>query len=399
MNRSLLLILIGLSLFLVPSATQAEGEDSTVFREDIPADTTIVTTASGLKYSVLREGTGAEKPASGEKVRVHYTGWTTDGKVFDSSRKRGKPAEFLVGQLVPGWNEALKLMTVGSRFKLTIPPALAYGASGRPPTIPPNATLIFDMELLDIVTMPKFHEGAPDTKIKTESGLVYWMLEAGKGDPIAAGLGVEIEFALFNTKGALVACSQQRGEMFRGTAASMPFPFLHELLPLMRLGGSLWCEVPPQLGLGARGAGPLIPPTATSVWKITVKSTFVIDVPEFSMPAKENLKTTASGLQYEVIREGEGASPIMYQFVTCHYAGWLTDGTLFDASYLRGKEASFMLGRVIPGWNEGLQMMKPGAIYKFVIPGKLAYGPQGRPPKIGPNATLVFQVHLIKLGQ
>ena len=97
--------------------------------------------------------------------------------------------------------------------------------------------------------------------------------------------------------------------------------------------------------------------------------------------------------------EGTGKQPAMGRKVTVHYAGWLTDGTLFDASYSRGEMATFRLGEVIPGWNEGLCLMKEGAIYKFTIPGDLAYGPRGSPPSIPPNATLVFVVELSKVGE
>ena len=83
--------------------------------------------------------------------------------------------------------------------------------------------------------------------------------------------------------------------------------------------------------------------------------------------------------------------------VMVHYAGWLTDGTLFDSSYGRGEEMEVQLGRVIRGWNEGLQLMKPGSTYRFVIPPELAYGAQAAGPKIGPNSTLVFLIKLVKV--
>jgi FKBP-type peptidyl-prolyl cis-trans isomerase FklB len=109
----------------------------------------VVTTPSGLQYTVLNEGTGA-KPLASEKVKVHYHGTTIDGKVFDSSVNRGTPAEFGVTQVIKGWIEALQLMPVGSKWKLFIPADLAYGAQG-PPNIGPNQVLIFDVELLEIV--------------------------------------------------------------------------------------------------------------------------------------------------------------------------------------------------------------------------------------------------------
>ncbi|MEE2886406.1 MAG: FKBP-type peptidyl-prolyl cis-trans isomerase [Planctomycetota bacterium] len=113
------------------------------------------------------------------------------------------------------------------------------------------------------------------------------------------------------------------------------------------------------------------------------------------MSAPDKTKATASGLKYEVIRAGKGKNPTAAQTVKVHYAGWLTDGTLFDSSHARGEPVEFQLNRVISGWTEGIQLMKPGGVYKFTIPGKLGYGPQGSPPKIGPNATLVFHVELI----
>ena len=114
-------------------------------------DNKVVTTASGLKYVVLNEGTGAT-PKTGQTVVVHYTGTLEDGTKFDSSRDRGQPFSFTlgVGQVIKGWDEGLSTMKVGDRRKLTIPPELGYGARGAGGTIPPNATLIFDVELLKI---------------------------------------------------------------------------------------------------------------------------------------------------------------------------------------------------------------------------------------------------------
>ncbi len=120
--------------------------------------------------------------------------------------------------------------------------------------------------------------------------------------------------------------------------------------------------------------------------------------PTFSMPLKDKLKSTPSGLQYEIVKQGTGKAPRSTDSVTVHYSGWLTNGTAFDSSYKRGAPASFPLNRVIAGWTEGLQLMKEGGTAKFVIPPQLGYGARGAPPTIGPDATLVFQVELIKVG-
>jgi FKBP-type peptidyl-prolyl cis-trans isomerase len=108
----------------------------------------VVTTASGLQYKILKAGTGS-KPTSDQQVKVHYTGKLLDGKVFDSSVERGEPAVFGVTQVIPGWVEALQLMTVGSKWELYIPSDLAYGPQGNQ-GIPGNSLLIFEVELLGI---------------------------------------------------------------------------------------------------------------------------------------------------------------------------------------------------------------------------------------------------------
>ncbi len=110
----------------------------------------VKTTASGLQYKVIKEGKGA-KPAATDKVKVNYEGRLINGKVFDSSIQRGKPAEFPVNRVIPGWTEALQLMTVGSKYELYIPAKLAYGMRGAGADIGPNETLIFSVELLDII--------------------------------------------------------------------------------------------------------------------------------------------------------------------------------------------------------------------------------------------------------
>lgn len=120
------------------------------FLEKNKKEAGVVTLPSGLQYKVLKEGTG-KKPKATDKVQCHYEGMLLDGSVFDSSIKRGEPAVFGVNQVIQGWVEALQLMAEGSKWRLFIPSDLAYGARGAGNSIPPHATLIFDVELIKII--------------------------------------------------------------------------------------------------------------------------------------------------------------------------------------------------------------------------------------------------------
>lgn len=113
----------------------------------------VISTRSGLQYMVLRQGAG-KRPRSTERVRVNYRGTLLDGTEFDSSYSRGQPAEFALDQVIAGWTEGVTLMPIGAKYRFWIPSAIGYGERGSPPTIGPNATLVFDVELLDILSSP-----------------------------------------------------------------------------------------------------------------------------------------------------------------------------------------------------------------------------------------------------
>ena len=114
---------------------------------------------------------------------------------------------------------------------------------------------------------------------------------------------------------------------------------------------------------------------------------------------KEGVKTTASGLQYKIVKEGTGSNPKASDTVKVNYRGTLLDGTEFDSSYKRNEPISFPLNRVIPGWTEGLQLVKEGGKVILYIPSRLAYGTSGTPGgPIGPNETLIFEVELLKIN-
>ena len=379
---------------ILPSALLAQDASAD---PPIPADTEIITTPSGLKYSVLTPGTGDLKPKATDTVRVHYQGWLEDGTLFDSSRQRGEPISFRLNQVVKGWTEGLSYMTTGASHKLTIPYNLGYGENGRPPKIPPKATLIFEVELVEVTPGPE----VPDMPVvgedaeTTESGLRYVILDDGDGEPIAPEATVAMEFAFWSPEGELMDASSLSNRQLKRPLNQLPLPFMVEFGPKMHKGGHYAFVVPSAIGIPARSDDS---PDHT-VWTIEIKDVIApMVLPAFDTVEGDDVQKTQTGLEYRVLKEGSGSSPEMGEQVTVHYAGWLTNGESFDSSYSRGEPSSFALGRVIAGWNEGLQLMKEGGSTIFRIPADLAYGERGSPPNIGPGETLIFHVELIKVG-
>jgi FKBP-type peptidyl-prolyl cis-trans isomerase FklB len=133
-----------------PSETDAQAKEKTYLAENAKK-AGIKATPSGLQYLVITQGKSTKKPVATSQVKVHYHGTTTDGTVFDSSVERGEPITFGLNQVIRGWTEGVQLMTVGSKYKFFIPYNLAYGAQSPSPKIAPYSTLIFEVELLDIV--------------------------------------------------------------------------------------------------------------------------------------------------------------------------------------------------------------------------------------------------------
>ncbi len=231
----------------------------------------IVTTETGLQYVDLVVGDGVQ-PETGGIVILNYTGWLEDGTKFDSSIDRDEPITLSLGQgqVIPGWDEGIATMNIGGKRQLIIPPALAYGETGYSGVIPPNATLIFDIELLDYhppaaAAPPEYDEADLTT---TESGLQYLDLIVGEGDTPEVGQTVVVHYTGWLTDTTKFDSSLDRGRTFE-------FPLgqgdviagWDEGLATMQVGGTRLLVIPSDLAYGDAGQGS-IPPGATLIFTV-----------------------------------------------------------------------------------------------------------------------------------
>ncbi|HBC69291.1 MAG: FKBP-type peptidyl-prolyl cis-trans isomerase [Duodenibacillus sp.] len=213
---------------------------------------------SDLKIEELKVGTGAEAKA-GDEVRVHYTGWLTDGTKFDSSVDRGQPFSFTlgVGMVIRGWDEGVAGMKVGGKRKLTIPAHLGYGARGAGRVIPPNATLVFEVELLGI------------TEVPAEGELVIEEVLEGKGEAAANGRTVRVHYRGCLEDGTVFDSSYERGDPIEfPLGAGMVIAGWEQGLQGLKVGGKRKLRIPYNLGYGAQGYPGVIPPYATLIFDV-----------------------------------------------------------------------------------------------------------------------------------
>ncbi len=356
-------------------------------------------TASGLCSKVLTAGDGDQHPDTWDKVSVHYSGWTTDGKMFDSSVARDLEASFQLTQVIAGWTEGLQLMVVGEKRRFWIPVELAY--NNRPGR--PAGMLVFDVELLEIQDLeepppppatPKDVAAAPADAVKTASGLATKVLVKGTGTMHPDdGMRVSFHYTGWTPDGKIFDSSVVRGKPVTVPLSQFTAGW-QEGMKLMVVGEKRRLWIPAALGYKDNPAAP------QSDLVIDVELLGIEDMPKAPpapadvAAAPDNAAKTASGLASKVIKEGTGTvHPTATSNVSVHYTGWTTDGKMFDSSVVRGEPTSFPLNRVIPGWTEGLQLMVVGEKRRFWIPEDLAY--KGSPG--APQGMLVFDVELLEI--
>jgi FKBP-type peptidyl-prolyl cis-trans isomerase len=257
-----------------PAETQAPAKTADTAaapgKNDIPAPADVAAppadatkTASGLVTKVLTPGTGKDHPGAQDQVKVHYTGWTKSGKMFDSSITRNEPTTFRVDQVIKGWTEGLQLMVAGEKRRLWIPGALAYG--DHPRMGAPGGDLVFDVELLEIKAAPKPPETPADVKAppatakKTASGLAYTIIKKGTGtqSPKATDT-VTVNYSGWTPDGKLFDSSLTRGEP-ASFALNQVIKGWTEGVQLMKVGDTARFWIPGNLAYGDKPTRPGAP--------------------------------------------------------------------------------------------------------------------------------------------
>lgn len=352
---------------------------------------------SGVTVWDIKVGHG-ESVRTDATVVAHYAGWVKGGELFDTSRRRKRPSQFELKSVLPGFSVGFTGMKPGGIRRIEIPPDMAYGGGGREPRIPPNATLIYEVELFDVMQVsadfgPTSVAGLePST---TKSGVKYWDIKTGSGKRPPPQSIITAHYSGWLENGKLFHTTLKESEPER-FAIDKVIAGLGEGIGTMQVGGKRRLEIPAELGYGADGLLPYVPPNSRLFFEVELfdvsaplpkpKQTSVDDIKPVELP---------SGLKYWDIKVGDGISPDPVSFITAHYAGWLEDGTMFDNTFEMGRPMRIRLSKLVKGWIEGLEKMKVGGKRRLKIPPEVGFGEQGSPPHIPPNATLIYEVELL----
>lgn len=391
---------------LLCSAPLAVASQEPTESPTVPADGTApVTTESGLIYSILEAGDATlGKPAYGDLVEVHYTGWLDDGTVFDSSLQERfpgsgiAPAEFRVGQVIEGWNEGLELMSPGARFKLTIPADLAYGDAAVGP-IPASSTLTFEVELLGFEPGPELpaFRRVGEAAVEVVPGVRVEVIEAATRPAPEGQQVVKLDYVLWTPEGRVLDCGAWNDfTPLRCTPEQPPQPlaFLAQLMPQFGMGAKVVVEVSPEVF--GQGQIPGVDEGEPTVWYFeTLYVAYPPELPEFRRPAEGSPTLPETGVAVETLVPGEGEA-IGTNRVRIAFTYWTSEGELVDSTLLagRGPLATTSEQLRIPCLQELLPTMKVGGRALVLSSAEASFGTE-LPPGLTAGDSVVWMVDVL----
>ncbi len=357
-----------------------------------------VNTASGLIFKKLSGAGDSPKPLRNDTVMITYTGWRqATGETFFTNKGKGQPQPLALANTAPGFTEALQLMHKGETAMLWIPPSIGYKGAPPPGSVP--ETLVYEVELLDIVPAPivPTELAAPPTALKLPSGLAYVVAKPGTGKDRARYFDtVTFNYTAWDTTGRMFDSTEMR----KRPATVPPFrqsPAMEEILTAMTAGERIRVWIP---AAKMQQGGKPLPGLPEGILTYEVE---MISIAKGTEPPPKpadvgavpaDAKKTAKGVAYKVLRAGKGGPhPTATDTVKVTYTGWTTDGRMFDSSVIKNEPAEFSLGGVMSGWTEGIPVMSVGDRVRFWIPDELAFkGAPGRP-----QGLLVFDIELLEI--
>ncbi|CAL5214060.1 unnamed protein product [Lathyrus oleraceus] len=342
---------------------------------------------NGLKKKLVKEGDGWETPSNGDQVEVHYTGTLLDGTKFDSSRDRGTTFKFKLGQgeVIKGWDEGIKTMKKGENAIFTIPSELAYGESGSPPTIPPNATLRFDVELLSWTSVKD---------ISKDGGILKNIITEGEKwenpkdlDEVFVKYEARLEDGTIISKSDGVEFTVQEGYFC---------PALAKAVKTMKKGEKVLLNVKPEYAFGGSGK-----PSSGDDGAVPPNASLQIDLELVSWKSISDITMDGKVLK-KILKEGEGYErPNDGAVVQVKLIGKLQDGTVFlKKGHDDDQPFEFKIDeeQVIDGLDRAVKNMKQGEVALVVIQPEYAFGSSASPQELAtvpPNSTVYYAVELV----